>query len=520
MEADVHIDAEPGAKIPNTPHPHPGMDWYAPGPVAKAFLMDDSFICGIMGPFGSGKSVTAVMKLLKNVKLQCKIKGPDGWARRRTAIIRNTYPELRTTTMNTFFQWIPKHLGHWRDAGPPCLTITDRNNKFVWEILFVALDRPDDLKKLLSMELSDAWMNEAREQPKAILDGLTGRVGRFPAMWQGGCVNPQVMMDTNPPDTDHWWYVLAERDTSNERNRQIVQSMHEAEENLRLQGFLGKDQRLFQFYRQPGGRSPAAENLRNLRAGYYEFLMAGKDADWVKVYVDGEYGFVMDGLPVYPEYKDATHSREFPVLGGLGFRLGFDFGLTPAATLSQRAGNGRWLFHMELVSERMGIVSFAKELARKLKEQYPTAKIVSARGDPAGDEVTPEENTCFQILRANGFPDAAPAPTNDPVRRREGMAYLLSHLVDGEPAVLFNKRMSTLRKGMAGGFHRRRIQVVGDIRYTDHPVKNHFSHVVEAAEYDIVSGGEDRNVTTTQAQREAPRQQFADADYDVFGGES
>lgn len=503
-------------KEPVTPE-HPGQHWYPPGPVSRAYLLDDSFITGIRGPFGSGKSVTTVIKLLMNAKGQLDHRGPDGWARRRTAIIRNTYPELRTTTMNTFFAWVPKHLGHWRDAGPPCLHIVDKEKKLDWEILFVALDRPDDLKKLLGIELSDVWINEAREVPKAILDGLSGRVGRYPAVWQGGCFRAQIMMDTNPPDTDHWWYVLAESDVSNEKNRQIIQSIREAEEVLRIKGFLGKEQKMFSFYAQPSGRSEHAENLRNLRAGYYEFQMAGKDQDWIKVYVDGDYGFIMDGLPVFPEYKDNFHAgKDFPVLRGLGFRLGFDFGLTPAATLSQRAGNGRWLVHDELVSERMGIKSFADELKRFLADRYPGAKITSARGDPAGDQVTPEESTCFKILQAAGFSIACAAPTQDPTRRREGVAFLLKNVIDGEPAISINPRCTTLRKGMSGGYHRRRLQLAGESRFREVPEKNKYSHVCEALEYDVVSAGEDRNVTMAPEILHGRRETTAQTDYDMF----
>jgi hypothetical protein len=362
------------------------------------------------------------------------------------------------------------------------------------------------------------WINEAREVPKAILDGLTGRVGRYPAVWQGGCVNAQIMMDTNPPDTDHWWYILAEGDASNEYNRQIIQSMKEAEELLRIKGFLTKDQRLFTFYRQPSGRSPNAENLRNLRPGYYEFQMAGKDQDWIKIYIDGDYGFVMDGLPVYPEYRDSTHgSEDFPILRGIGFRIGLDFGLTPAATISQRTGNGRRLVHYELVSERMGITSFADELKRYLGEVLPGAVFTSIRGDPAGDAVTPEENTCFTILQAAGFKIAEKAPTNDPVLRREAIAYLLTHMVDGKPGMQIHPRCTTYRKGMSGGYHRKRVQVVGDVRYHDQPNKNKYSHVCEADQYDAVSAGDHRHVTTSREQQERPRQRFADSEYNELG---
>lgn len=514
MEAAVHIPGH--GKKPGSPERDPGVHYYPSGPVARAYLHDESFICGIRGPFGSGKTVATVMKLIRNAQRQRP--SPDGWRRRKTLIARNTYPELRTTTMPSWHQWVPKHLGKWREAGPPTHHIIDPVSKMDWEVVFVALDRPDDLAKALGMEFSDAWINEAREVPKAIIDGLTGRVGRYPPMWQGGCDTPQIMCDTNPPDTDHWWYILAERDQSNERNRQLIQSMQEAEEMLRLKGILKAGQKLFNFHAQPSGRGPDAENIRNLRAGYYEFLMAGKDADFIKVYVDGEYGFVMDGLPVFPEYKDSVHSAEFPVLAGLGFRLGFDWGLTPAATISQRAGNGMWLVQDELVSERLGIPSFAQELARKLAEKYPGIKVMSARGDPSGDAVTPEEQTCFKIMQANGFPLCEPAPTQDPVRRREGVAYLLKTLVDGVPALRINKRATVLRKGMAGGYHRKRLQVSGDIKYRDVPDKSQYSHVCEALEYDCVSAGEDRNVTVTPENQRRPREAYANSEYDVLEG--
>ena len=37
------------------------------------------------------------------------------------------------------------------------------------EVIFLALDRPEDVKKLLSLELTGIWINEAREIPKVLL---------------------------------------------------------------------------------------------------------------------------------------------------------------------------------------------------------------------------------------------------------------------------------------------------------------------------------------------------------------
>src|SRR3546814_1346604 len=117
------------------------------------------------------------------------------------------------------------------------------------EVLCLSLDRPEDVRKLLSLERSVVWINEARDVPKALLDGLTGRVGRYPSARDGGCTWSGVILDTNPPDTDHWWYRLAEEE--------------------RPEGW--------EFFAQPGGRSPGAENRHNLSPGYYDRQMAARN---------------------------------------------------------------------------------------------------------------------------------------------------------------------------------------------------------------------------------------------------
>jgi hypothetical protein len=482
----------------------------SPGPIAKAFGKSEAFICGIRGPIGSGKSTRCVTKLIKNAYAQPV--GPDGVARRRTAIIRNTYPELRTTTMNTWDQWVPRDtVGKWVDQGPPCHTITnyDRDGKLVfeWEVLFVALDTPKDVRKLLSMELSDAWINEAREVPKVVLDGLTGRVGRYPQTIREnpddvrsrvlfGCHKPQIMLDTNPPDTDHWWYVLAERDTSTQRNVELLESMAKAENELRRLGLLAEDTPLVEFFAQPSALTEKAENLQNLDPAYYVRACVAKSQDWVRVYIEGSYGFVSDGRPVYPEYRDNLHCREFDLVTSVPIWVGLDFGLTPAAVFGQRTPSGRWLKHSELTTENMGAIRFGDLLHATLQERYARFPIGAITGDPAGDQRQAgdaEESTIFQILKARGIV-AQPAVTNDPVKRREPVGFYLSQLIDGEPAMLVHPNARMLRKAYQGGYCYRRVEVTGQERYRDAPDKNIFSHVAEADQYLMLGAGEDRTI--------------------------
>lgn len=497
----------------------PGAVHYRPpGPVAKAFVRSDAFVCAIRGPIGSGKSTACIMKLIKNCKLQQR--HPDGWIRRRTAIVRNTYPELKTTTIKSWHQWIPPHVGQYRDSGPPTHRIVDEGNKMDWEVIFIALDRPDDVRKLLSFELSDAWINEAREVPKAILDGLTGRVGRFPRTERDadgrvtfGCADPQILMDTNPPDTDHWWYKQAEEPTP-----EMVEQTAELEAKLREMGALRPKQPLFAWFAQPGGERPDAENMHNLTPGYYLKAKAGKTEDWIRVYVRGEYGYVQDGKPVYPEYRDSVHCAPFELSPRLPLHVGLDFGLTPAALIGQQTPNGQWRMRTELVGTDIGVLQFGEQLKRHLAQRYPGFHVQAVTGDPAGSQRQGDERTCFDLLRASGV-EARPAHANDWDLRREAFAAPMRRMIDGSPGILIHSDCKVLRKGLAGAYCYKRIQVAGDAKFRDKPDKNMFSHVCEAGQYLMLGAGEGKALTRPQipAERLRDRPRFALTDYSIFG---
>lgn len=478
------------------------LNYVSPGPVVDRFLDSDAFVIGLRGPIGSGKSTACVMKLLAIAYRQPV--ASDGRRHSRFAIIRNTYPELKTTTVKTWHQWLPPgQIGQWQNEGPPTHHIV--TDELSMEVMFVALDRPEDVRKLLSMELTAAWINEAREVPKAILDGLTGRVGRFPPVREGGCNGPQILLDTNPPDADHWWYTIAERDSSTAKGAELLQSIVEAEEAMRAGGALKPGQALFAFFSQPSGLDPDAENLPNLPAGYYQRAMAGKTQEWIKVYVRGEYGFVLDGRPVFPEYRDSLHCRPFELNPRLELIAGFDFGLTPAAAIGQRLPMGQWRWRYEVVTEHMGARRFGELFNRFIGEKLPGWKFSSITGDPAGmSESQADESTPFAILKAVGV-FAEPANTNDPTIRREAMALPMGRIIDGEPGFLVHPDCKMLRKGLAGGYHYKRIQVSGDERYHDKPDKNLYSHVCEAAEYGMLGAGEGKALVRREQSGNRPR---------------
>lgn len=449
------------------------IEYAPPGPVIARFMQSTAFVRGIKGPIGSGKSTACIMDILAHAAEQPR--GPNGKRQSRWAAIRNTYPELSTTTIRSWHQWVPQHVGRWVGQGPPRhhIDIGDLD----LEVMFLALDRPDDIGRLLSLELTGAWINEAREIPKSVLDAVRGRVGRFPAKKDGGAGWFGVTMDTNPPDTDHWWYNLAEED--------------------RPDGY--------EFFSQPSGLDPAAENIENLPHDYYARLLAGTSKQWQDVYVRGRYGFVQDGKPVVPEYKDDVHCREFELSPKVPISIGIDFGLTPAAIVGQRSAMGQVRWRYEITTERMGAVAFAAEINRWLNGPLADFEIENIHGDPAGDAAAQtDETTPFQILKAAGI-DARPARTNDFSIRREAVAQPMLRMVDGEPGFLIHPDCKMARKGLQGAYRYKRVMVTGDERFHDKPDKNQYSHPCEAGQYLNLAFGEGAAVVRrTQTSRQPP----------------
>lgn len=232
---------------------------YRAPPTLSRFLQSDAFVRCIVGPVGSGKSSVSVMEIL--IRAANQSPGPDGVRRTRFAVIRNTYSQLRDTTRKTFEKWIPARLGRWHEQSFTFEirhTLSD-GTRIESEVLFRALDRPEDVRKLLSLELTGAYINEIREIPKNVLDVLEGRVGRYPAKDEGGASWFGIWADTNPWHAGHWGAKL------------FAKGLHG-----------------YEVFRQPGGRSETAENVENLPDGYYERLATGKDRDYVRVYIDGE----------------------------------------------------------------------------------------------------------------------------------------------------------------------------------------------------------------------------------------
>lgn len=177
---------------------------YIAAPVVRDFVEDPTPLTGIFGPLGSSKTTGGAMKVYSYAYT---------YPGARIAIIRDTWPNLRDTTMRTFFEWFPEGVAgdyHKTDKVFTLRTGTDKPA----EVWFRAMDRQDDVKNVLSLELAAAWIDEPQgglaprlagrslvHEPgidHRLFQALYARVGRqtgYPKM---------IWMSGNPPAPSHW----------------------------------------------------------------------------------------------------------------------------------------------------------------------------------------------------------------------------------------------------------------------------------------------------------------------------
>lgn len=449
---------------------------YVPEPTPRRFHASNAFVRGIRGPVGSGKSVACCMEVLSRAFEQAP---HNGVRKTRWCFVRNTFGELLTTTLKTWQEWVPPELCPVSLSAPIIGRMIQKlsdGTTVDLEIVFLSLDKDDDVKKLKSLELTGAWINEASEiSPKVVFDTVTSRVGRYPG--EGPMTWSGVILDSNPPSDDHWWFQLAEVEKPKDYEffSQPPAMLPAAKKN--------PDDPTIWVPNDGSFGVPAAENLQNLKLGfkYYERMVGGKDAEWLKVYILGQYGTVMSGKPVFPEYKDVIHVAKAPLVpfGGLPVVIGYDFGLNPSAVFAQLTPKGQLVVLGEITSDNMGIKRFASELLRPyVLRNFAGMRLVGV-GDPAGESrAQTDEVTCYEILAEEGFP-AEPSITNDFIPRREAVSFFLTRL-DG---FLLDPGCTVLRKGFLGRYEYRKLKASGSARFTEAPAKNAYSHCQDALQY-------------------------------------
>lgn len=448
---------------------------YTPTPTGWKFHQSNAMVRLALGPIGCGKTHMCIYEIF----LRAYKQAPDrfGVKHSRWLIIRNTYPELKSTTIDAWQQiFKPEIFGTVKRDIPMThrVKIQAHDGLIDLEVIFMSFENELDVKKLLSLRITGIFINELSEIHPKVFEKALERAGRFPAVEDGAPTWYGLIADTNPCDKDHWMYRLFEIE--------------------RPDGY--------EVFRYPPGllkvndkyiTNPNAENLSNLVNNYYLNLVPGKTEEEIRVRLMGEYGYVQDGKAVHPEYNDKFHYSEkllaYDVKAELG--IGWDFGLTPACAIVQLI-NGRLIVLDELFSESMSLRQFAEHVVLpKLNKDYSGWRNnYISRHDPA-DSLGNTGQTNQQILFELGIESFPAASDNSAQRRRDALTYHLTRLVEGEPGFLLSHNCTRLRKGLGGGFKYSRVRVIGEDRFHDRPVKNSYSHICEALEYIAIAYARD-----------------------------
>lgn len=382
---------------------------YTPPATLREFHNDPSFVRCVVGPLGSGKSTAMIMELLRRAQTQT----PDSNGRRPTrfAIIRNTLQQLLQTVLPDIKLWL----------GPACNWHVSHKTVYVdyklpdgtavnSEWLLIPIDTVEDTRRLLSLNLTGAWVSEVREVPYEVFGAVQGRLGRYPRAqvaptWEG------LISETNP------W------SEGSPYHENFVLSHHDN----------------WKMFHQPGGLDPKAENTENLPADYYVRLIDGKSEDWVNVHVHSMWGEDVSGKAVFGRsFKPIHHVSPQPllVIPTRPLMVTHDFGRTPTALVNQIDPRGRLVTLKEVMAENMGLEEFVRgHLVPTLKDARFVGNRVYVVGDPTGQfKSTINEDSCFDVLRKARLTVVA-APTNDVPPRIRAVENLLARrdgaLIDG-----------------------------------------------------------------------------------------
>ena len=453
-----------------------------------SFMNDPSYVRLIAGPVGSGKSVCCSHELMRLTISQAP--NSEGVRKSRAAIIRNTSDQLRTTTWQTIADWFPPGVwGHYK-ASERTYYISfglGDGTRVQSEWLLLPLDTPDDVRKVLSLELTFAWLNEAREIRSEIIDGVLMRLRRYPSAKDGGATRSCAVLDTNMPDQDTAMFTTMENPPSNWAIFKQPPAILSFEEYYNQEGVEPapedgvEDSRGVLWWVNPN-----ADNIDNLDPEYYPSIVPGKTEDFVNVYLRCRYGRSLAGLPVY----EKTFSREFHVAGApfsairsekYPLIVGLDLGRTPSAVIGQRNVVGQLVVLAELSSENMGIETFlSRILLPRLAEPDLAGCSVVVAPDPAGwAKQQIGEHSPVDAIQQVGLRVIRPL-TNDPARRVESVERLLLDHINGKPALVINPSCTKLIQGFSWGYkYRLSKQGVQD----DKPLKDNHSHLADAMQY-------------------------------------
>lgn len=455
---------------------HDALIEYTPPLSVVPFFTSKKLVSLIVGSVGSTKTTASMLKIAYEAKQIAACK--DGVRRSRCVVVRNTRQILFDSTIPDFLKWFPDG-----QAGIFMKTESKFLLKFddvECEVLFRGLDDANDVRRLLSVQLSFGVLDEFREINKDIYEALAGRLGRYPdgmmvphrPHWgldeKGnpvqGCVDDngkpmkKLWGASNPPDLDTFW-----------------------------EGVLTDPPDNMHVTIQPSAMDPKADWLHLLPTNYYEDLMElhKGDPDWIDVFIHAQFGKSLAGKPVFRCFDRTAHVANKALVATPAsinpLIIGFDCtGLNPAAVIGQVGFQNRLYILDALYANEMGALRFIREVLKPLVVSRFAGMRAVVIIDPAGMNRGNDEKNVADLLKAEGFVVKA-ARTNGIAARLAAVEHFLTRMVGGQSGILIDPRCKELIAGLAGKY-RYKVNTKGET--ADTPDKTHpYADIQDALQY-------------------------------------
>jgi hypothetical protein len=468
----------------------------------------------VLGAYGSGKSSAGLRKII-----QTSIMLPvcdDGVRKGKFIIVRNTSGELETTTMRTFKYWMYGLPTPNQRKKPVHTLIYDfySNDKVrnIIEFIFLALDRPQDVDKLQSLEISGAFVDELQHIPSEIMNTILDRMPRYPSKIEYMQLFNDTFKDKLKMLTEKEKDVLYEEWQPFGKIFLAVTNAPKLDHYIRVKIEEIEDHPI-KVYHQPPALlkdkdnkwviNPNADNLKNVGRDYY-MSMISRGEEYVKVYACGQYGVALDGKFVYQNYDDDRHSVDtLPLVTSEPILIYVDYGTFPAVLICQYYKD-----QFRAVKEFCGASMTVKELFSVsvmpfLSKYGKGFSIAAIKGDPADTDHGSEQ------LRSLGF-DVDSAVTNKLEPRISSVRNALNEFFNKQPKILISRQgCPKLREGFLGEYYYKRLKVIGEDRHQEVPYKSHpYSDLQDCFQYFVIDfAGNNYTFTEDERQEEYETQQ-------------
>lgn len=414
---------------------------FVPNPVQRNFIESRAKADLFSSRMGEGKSTAIAWANFYHTR-----HNPGA----RWAIVRDTWENLRATTMKTFFQWFPPGIYGTFNASHKTFTWAEGVAK--GEVEFLGMDDAQDATKLMSRELGGLAIDEpAPAVGSTGVDEMIFDLG-LTRLRQPGMKWYAAKLAENNPDEAHWTY----------------------------KRFVAPGDPEFRIW-QPTN----PENARNLPASYYQDMRRTliHRPDLVRRFVEGEFGFQQIGKSVTPQWNDKIHLAVGLIpIARQELILLWDFGHNPTCIITQKTPLGHWNVLDAIVGDGIGVEELLEgAIVPLLRDRYMNHPLRHI-GDPAGNqrEQTSIRRTAVMAIKSRLGGSWRSGPVK-PEARIEPLRAVLSRNINGRGLVQVDRdRAAPVYHALRGGWHYHiaRTGLISSI-----PVKDQHSHPGDAMSY-------------------------------------